>query len=335
MSDPSIQSTPPAGDPFDPSIQATPALSNAAPPSIPTAAPETGGPAARKALFIVFLVVVIDLLGFGIVLPLLPRYGEVYVGQWLDPTGRAAATGQHDWRVGAVVGALLSIFSLMQFIFVPIWGRLSDRVGRRPILLLGLVGSVVFYALFGYRLRPAGDGRMGRTGPACCSSCRGSGRAIAGATIATAQAVIADCTPPEKRKHGMALIGMAFGIGFTFGPLVAAASLYMAPAGYQGVVGYCAAGLSLIALLLGVVLLPETRRFGDAPPLRRKLVRLAGRTVRPGEPGRRPGGAGLLPDHAGLRHVRGDAVAAVQGRAGYFGQKQWLICSPTSAWCWR
>ena len=82
--------------------------------------------------------------------------------------------------------------------------------------------------------------------------------------------MIADCTTPEKRKHGMALIGMAFGIGFTFGPLVAVASLYCAPPGYQGVVGYCAAGLSLIALILGVILLPETRRFGAAPPLKRK-----------------------------------------------------------------
>ena len=87
MSDPSIQSTPPAGDPVDPSIQV--------PPAVPTSAPTVGGRSARSALFIVFLVVVIDLLGFGIVLPLLPRYGEVYVGQWLastQPGGRARST---------------------------------------------------------------------------------------------------------------------------------------------------------------------------------------------------------------------------------------------------
>jgi DHA1 family tetracycline resistance protein-like MFS transporter len=95
------------------------------------------------------------------------------------------------------------------------------------------------------------------------------GAGIAGATIATAQAVIADCTTPERRKHGMALIGAAFGIGFTFGPLVGFASLYWFP-DHHGVIGYSAAGLSLLALLLGIVLLPETRHFEEAPPLRRR-----------------------------------------------------------------
>jgi len=270
MSDPSIQTSSPAGDPADPSIQATPLLNNGAPPSIPTDAPAVGGRSAKSALFIVFLVVVIDLLGFGIVLPLLPRYGEQYVGSWLGNPATAEAAHQHDWRVGAIVGALLSIFSLMQFLFMPIWGRLSDRVGRRPILLIGLGGSVVFYALFGYASDLPAAEWAGLALLLLFVSRLGAG--VAGATIATAQAVIADCTPPERRKHGMALIGMAFGIGFTFGPLVAVASLYWAPPGYQGVVGYCAAGLSLIALVLGVVLLPETRRFGAAPPLRRKLL---------------------------------------------------------------
>ena len=99
MSDPSIQSTPPAGNPADPSIQATPLLSNAVPTAVPTDAPPTGDPAARQALFIVFLVVVIDLLGFGIVLPLLPRYGELYVGRLIDPSGTGVApTEASDWR---------------------------------------------------------------------------------------------------------------------------------------------------------------------------------------------------------------------------------------------
>jgi DHA1 family tetracycline resistance protein-like MFS transporter len=97
------------------------------------------------------------------------------------------------------------------------------------------------------------------------------GAGVAGATIATAQAVIADCTTPERRKHGMALIGAAFGIGFTFGPLVGFASLYWFPE-HHGVIGYSAALLSLIALLLGIVLLPETRHFGEAPPLQRRWL---------------------------------------------------------------
>ena len=146
----------------------------------------------------------------------------------------------------------------MQFIFMPIWGRVSDRVGRRPILLLGLAGSVVFYTLFGYASDLPAAQWAGLALLLLFLSRLGAG--VAGATVSTAQAVIADCTPPERRKHGMALIGMAFGIGFTIGPLVATASLWWAPPGYQGVVGYCAAGLSLIALVLGLILLPETRR---------------------------------------------------------------------------
>ena len=316
MSDPSIQATSPAGDPADPSIQATPLLNNGAPPSIPTDAPTVGGRSAKSALFIVFLVVVIDLLGFGIVLPLLPRYGELYVGSWLGTPATAEAAHQHDWRVGAIVGALLAIFSLMQFIFTPIWGRVSDRVGRRPILLIGLGGSVVFYALFGYASDLPAAEYAGLALLLLFLSRLGAG--VAGATVATAQAVIADCTPPERRKHGMALIGMAFGIGFTFGPLVAVASLYWAPPDYQGVVGYCAAGLSLIALILGLLLLPETRR--SAPrPVATQMVRLAGRSLRPGERGSGPGGDGLLPHHAGLRHVRGHALAVLQRCSRHFG----------------
>ncbi len=294
MSDPSIQTTPPAGDPADPSIQSTPLLTNAAPTALPTDAPPTGGTSARKALFIVFLVVVIDLLGFGIVLPLLPRYGDEYVGDYLNAGDRSAAVaggmgaigtpfapgplmavnavaarnvGRHDWRVGAVVGLLMAAFSLMQFVVAPMWGRLSDRVGRRRILLIGLTGSVLFYTLFGYATELPSVEWAGLALLLLFVSRIGAG--VAGATIGTAQAVVADCTTPEKRKHGMALIGMAFGIGFTLGPLVAAAALLMSP-GNRGVVGYVAASLSLIALVLGIILLPETRKFGEAAPLKRK-----------------------------------------------------------------
>src|SRR5437868_7113841 len=156
----------------------------------------------------------------------------------------------------------------MQFIFAPIWGRVSDRVGRRPILLLGLCGSVVFYSLFGYALSLAPRAEAPLALALLFAARIGAG--IAGATISTAQAVIADCTPPEKRKHGMALIGMAFGIGFTFGPLLGAGCLAFFPNRHE-MIGYVAAGLSLAALLLGVIRLPETRSLGQAQIERRWL----------------------------------------------------------------
>lgn len=145
---------------------------------------------ARSPLVIIFITVFIDLVGFGIVIPVLPLYAE---------------------RFGAspvVVGLLLSIFSAMQFIFSPILGRLSDRVGRRPVLLLSLIGTAISFLVMGLAntlwlifLARALDG-------------------VTGGNISTAQAYIADVTPPEKRSHGMGLIGAAFGLGFIFGPAI-------------------------------------------------------------------------------------------------------------------
>lgn len=219
------------------------------------AAPHAGQ--RRSALLITFLVVFIDLLGFGIVLPLLPLFGEIYLRQLF--AGNPLA-------IGSMLGLLMSAFSAMQFIFSPLWGRVSDRVGRRPILLLGLIGSVVFYALFGYASDlPAETAALAIT---LLFAAR-LGQGIAGATIATAQAVIADSTPPERRKQGMALIGAAFGIGFTFGPLVGFVSLHYFPH-HLGSLGYAAALLSLLSLILGWILLPETRQFGQEPPTQRK-----------------------------------------------------------------
>src|SRR5438309_8228617 len=141
----------------------------------------------KRALLIVFLVMFIDLLGFGIVLPLLPRYGK----EFLEPL--FPGDGQAKLR-GAILGLLMASFSAMQFLFAPIWGRISDRVGRRPFLLLGLGGSVLFYLLFGFALTFTGD--QAGTALALLFVAR-IGAGIAGATISTAQAVIADSTPPE------------------------------------------------------------------------------------------------------------------------------------------
>jgi MFS transporter, DHA1 family, tetracycline resistance protein len=204
----------------------------------------------RAALLIVFLVVFIDLLGFGIVLPLLPLYASFLL------TPRYP---DHPGYVGGILAVLMASFSFMQFVFAPIWGRISDRVGRRPILILGLAGSVAFYGLFAYASHLGFNGHEALAVWLILVSRVGAG--IAGATISTAQAVIADCTSPEQRSRGMALIGAAFGIGFTFGPLLCFASFFVES---KAAPGAAAALLSLIALVLAVVLLPETLRPGVA-----------------------------------------------------------------------
>jgi MFS transporter, DHA1 family, tetracycline resistance protein len=203
----------------------------------------------KRLLLIVFLVVFTDLLGFGIVLPLMPVYARQFTAD--------LAPGQQV----AVLASLMTSFSIMQLVFAPIWGRVSDRVGRRPVLLLSLTGSTLFYALFGIAT-------LWRSLPWMFVARIGAG--IAGATIPTAQACIADATPPEKRARGMALIGAAFGLGFTFGPLLGALALFEAgDVGLSPWPGYTAAGFSATALLLAIVLLPESLNPQAVPEVRR------------------------------------------------------------------
>jgi DHA1 family tetracycline resistance protein-like MFS transporter len=222
----------------------TPDADPAAPP------PDAPDPARRAATLVAFLVVAIDLLGFGIVLPLMPRIADDFLGGY-EPTAK-----------GVIIGLLYSSFSLMQMIFSPMWGRVSDRVGRRPILLLSLGGSAVFYALFG--LACALPPEQATTAVALLLASR-VGAGITGASISTAAAVIADSTPPERRAKGMALIGAAFGIGFTFGPLIAWAG-EGAFAGARWGPGAMAAVLSLAAFGLAALIFKETLRPGPKPP---------------------------------------------------------------------
>jgi MFS family permease len=199
----------------------------------------------RGALFIVWLVVFIDLLGFGIVLPVMPRQAEPYL----------KVMGLSDAAIGAAIGVLFSIFSLMQFVFSPMWGRVSDRIGRRPVLLISLSGSVVFYALYGVAVMlPTGDAQLA-IGLMLLARI---GAGVAGASVGTAAAVIADCTTPERRAKGMALIGIAFGAGFTVGPLIAYFGLALFDQQPWGV-GALASGLSALALLLAFAIFKETR----------------------------------------------------------------------------
>jgi DHA1 family tetracycline resistance protein-like MFS transporter len=223
--------------------------------SLPPSDSAAAASAQRSALLIVFLVMFIDLLGFGIVLPLLPRYGQVFVKP-LFPEPSAEIQG-------AILGLLMASFSAMQFLFAPIWGRISDRKGRRPFLILGLVGSVLFYALFGFASDWGREPGRQALGLALLFLAR-IGAGIAGSTVTIAAAVIADVTTPERRRHGMALIGAAFGLAFFFGPALAAGILALMPDLYGGP-GYLASGLSLLALVLAMVLMPETLK-ADAPP---------------------------------------------------------------------
>ncbi len=194
----------------------------------------------KGALLVIFLTVFIDLLGFGIVLPLVPVYAkQIALDYQLS-----------DHQVTLALVAIMTSFSVMQLFFSPIWGRLSDRWGRRPILLIGLAGSVCFYALLGLAMssRSLVWLFVSRVGAGVC-----------GATIPTAQAYIADVTPAEGRARGMALIGAAFGLGFTFGPLIGALALSIG-GGSQAEAwpGLIAAGLSLAALILAVFRLRES-----------------------------------------------------------------------------
>ncbi|HWS90689.1 MAG TPA: MFS transporter [Pyrinomonadaceae bacterium] len=144
----------------------------------------------RSPLLVIFVTVFIDLVGFGIVIPVLPFYVE---GTQFDASPR-------------VVGLLFASYSAMQLLFTPILGRLSDRYGRRPVLFFSLLGTSLGFFIMGF---------------ATTLWMLFAGRIIDGITggnISTAQAYIADVTTEENRAKGMGLIGAAFGLGFIFGP---------------------------------------------------------------------------------------------------------------------
>lgn len=150
-------------------------------------------------LALLSLAVMINVLGFSIIIPLVPEYME-----------GALHVGPHDLRIGEYGGWLIAVYALMQFVFAPIWGRLSDRVGRKPILIGSLVGDAIFYWIFGHS-----EGHLYGLFAA---------RILAGifssASLAVAQAYAADITPPRLRAMGMGYLGAAFGVGFILGPAI-------------------------------------------------------------------------------------------------------------------
>jgi len=179
---------------------------------------------------IIFLTVFIDLVGFGIVIPILPLYAK------------------HFGASETVNGLLVGAYSAMQFIFAPILGKISDRVGRRPVLLVSLMGTVVGFAIMGFAgsllwlfIARIVDG-------------------ISGGNISTAQSYIADITTPEERTKAMGLIGAAFGLGFVLGPAIGGILSNPALTGAHSDAApfIFASGLALINAILVFIRLPES-----------------------------------------------------------------------------
>jgi MFS transporter, DHA1 family, tetracycline resistance protein len=208
----------------------------APPPSDVSWPAPAAAPRARTAsIGTLFLTVFIDLLGFGLVIPFLPAL--------------ARGLGAGDF-VATMPGA---VYSIMQFVFIPIWGRLSDRIGRRPVLLWSIGATAIGMAFVG-------------AAPSLLLLL--AARAFSGmatANIAVAQAYVADVTPPEHRARGMGIIGIAFGLGFILGPGIGGELSRFPVFGRAGTLpAFVAAGLAAINFLLALRTLPES-----LPPERR------------------------------------------------------------------
>ena len=186
----------------------------------------------RPSVLVIFLTVFIDLIGFGIVVPLVPVFSR------------------HYGASGFVIGAIIASFSAMQFVFAPVWGKLSDRHGRRPILLFSTAGAALSYVVFAI-----GSGIENHTTALWVLLLARSFAGICGGNITVAQAYIADITPPQDRSKKMGLIGMAFGLGFIFGPAISGIALK-----YFGVTapGWTAAALCTLNFFLAFFILAES-----------------------------------------------------------------------------
>lgn len=188
----------------------------------------------KSRIIAIFLIVMLDLIGFGLILPLLPFYAETY-----------AATP-------FIVGLLTSSYAAAQFIGAPLLGRLSDRIGRRPVLIISLLGTLIGYIILGFAnalwmlfLTRLLDG-------------------FSGGNISVAQAYITDITDEKDRAKSLGLIGAAFGLGFVIGPAIGGLlSVY----GYA-IPSFVAAGLSLISILAAFFFLPESL----SPEVREQLA---------------------------------------------------------------
>ncbi len=246
----------------------------------------------RSPLVVLFLTVFIDLMGFGIVIPLLPIYAKQ-----MNATPFTA-------------GALIAVYSLMQLVFAPVWGRISDDIGRRPVLLMCLAGSAMSYLLL------AGAWRLEVLFLARVLA------GVAGASIPVAQAYIADVTGPAERARGMGLIGAAFGLGMVIGPALGGGLSLLGPRVPEGF----AAGLCLANVLVAAYRLPESLpgSVGRPAPFRHPLSLASLRDA-----AARPGAAALLAVFflvtLGFAVLEGTFSLAAADRYGYSqAQVDWL-----------
>jgi MFS family permease len=198
----------------------------------------------KPSLLVVFLTVFIDLIGFGIVVPLVPIYSR------------------HYGAGGFGIGIIIASYSAMQFLFAPILGRLSDRIGRRPVILFSTAGAALSYVLFAI-----GSGFENHAIALWALLISRIFAGICGGNITVAQAYIADITPPENRSKRMGLIGVAFGLGFVFGPAISGVALILFGATGPGwtAAALCAANFLLAFFILVESLQPSSSHAGNRP----------------------------------------------------------------------
>jgi multidrug resistance protein len=178
-----------------------------------------------SSIAIIFLVVLIDLIGFGIIIPILPRYSETHFGA-------------NEFQIGILIAS----FSFFQFLFSPVLGRISDRIGRKPVISFALIISSISYLIFAFAPNY------------WIALLSRSIAGIGGGSISAAQAYIADVTDKSERTKGMGIIGTAFGLGFVLGPFIGG---ILASYGYI-VPNLSASGFSLLAFILTQFFLQES-----------------------------------------------------------------------------
>ena len=192
----------------------------------------------KPALSLIFLTVFIDLLGFGILIPILPTFATkvLHVDEM-------------------AIGIAIAIYSLVQFFFNPIFGELSDKHGRKPMIVISLFINAIGYVIFAF------------TSSFLLLIISRIVAGVGGSSIGVAQAYIADITTKENRSKGTGLIGAAFGLGFVFGPLIGG---LLSKYGYM-VTGFASGGFSILAFVLTLLLLPESLKQKNKQIRKRKL----------------------------------------------------------------